>query len=339
MTAEAIGRRLDRFPFPAEEPRPSADRYATWPGQAALLCAGKLDELEALQETLVDKWGAPSALLPSAPNKDEDGAAAPGLGRLFWQLLALGALLLLAALLAGWIASRSAACDCDVPPVPGDGPTVETANLSADLLFDYKMSQPRSDAHRAKIVADLRGLFHEFDGIRIVGVAAHTDPIGSTKDNRTLGQARASTIRGLIAGIIAQPEREGQFAPDPMPPDQAPDGPGREDAPYWKTCFTQYQLNIPKLERPLINLNPLKNTDNRVSCSNASADVVYPACARPDVPKFGQRLGRGYAQRAENLRELTGCLAPMRHVLIRFSYVRLALVPDEKKPTSITGAP
>ena len=338
MTAEGIGRRLERFPFPPLEARPTADRYATWPDQARLLCAGKLDELKALREKLVDELGPPGDPSPpaSAREDDNDSAAAARFGWLFWLVLAFGALLLLAALLAGWIASRSPVCGCSKDPGPG----IETVNLSADLLFDFKMSQPRSDVHRAKIVSDLRGLFHDFHGIRIVAVAAHTDPIGGTQDNQALGRARAATIRHLIADLINHKERDGQFAGDPLPPDQVTDGPGRDDAPFWRTCFTQYQLNVPKAQRPLVDLRPSKNTDHRVPCSQAGASDPYPyaACARPDVPNPRQRPGRGYAQRAENLRELTACLAPMRHVQIQFSYQRLETKSSGSNATSIPGA-
>ena len=347
MTPEAIGRRLTRFRFPPQEALPSAAQYATWPDQARLLCAGKLDDLKGLREKLTKELGPPNQVLSPVPAREDDRevVAVRRPGGFFWLALALGALLLLAALLAGWIAGHSSACACKPTVIDRSvtiTPTVTTASLSTDLVFDFKMSQPRPGAHTDKLVSDLRQLFQSFGGIRITGVSAHTDPIGGTTDNQVLAKARATAIGGLIVGIIAQPDRPGQFVSDKVPIEQA-DGPGQvpADARFWDFCFTKYYLNVHEAQQqPLVDLRPSKNTDHRVPCSQVSkaGGYPYPACAVPDVPGPGHRPQRGYAQRAENLRELTTCLAPMRHVLINFSYDRIVVAPASKNVTPNKGA-
>ena len=57
MSARGISTRLDRYDFPANERRPTPERYSTWPDQADLICQGKFDELASKQEELKKAHG------------------------------------------------------------------------------------------------------------------------------------------------------------------------------------------------------------------------------------------------------------------------------------------
>ena len=350
MRPECIGRLLDRFSFPSWEERPSPAMYSTWSEQARLLCSGRKDLLAEYQAKLKATHGDPGAERArecgTGQNVGGDNAGSVGNQTLRYAV-ALATLLVLLAILTSLIARNLDACRCT--PIILEGQTVyvpvpngiKTANLSADLIFDFNMWEPRSPVHRDKLQADLRSLLREFDGIRVRAVVAHTDPIGSTVDNRLLGQRRAASIRQLLAEIVQNPERPGkQFAADPLPPDQATDGPSGDDtdAAFWRACFDQYYLRVPVAYRPLVDLARKKNSDNRVPCSQAGTGDTYPACARPAVPGPGIRPSRGYAQRAEALRELTACIAPMRHVLIQFSYDSVLPSADAQAPNLVKGA-
>ena len=320
------------FPFPQKDPRPSPERVATWPDQAKLLCSGKFLELAVFQDELRNKYGDPNEASDDPPTLPYGAPTVP----LAWPLVA--ALLFVSALIAWWAAHNSTCCTTtstttNPDPIYFDTPRGRTTvNLSADLIFDFGKDQPRSPAHAEKLIASLKDLFREFDGIRIVSVAAHTDPIGGTADNVALGQRRAATIRAIIAGLIATPERPDQFGPDPMPPDSVPDGPNKGEAYFWQTCFKQYVLDVKPSFQPLVDLRADKNSDKRVLCSTASETDVFPACARREKPRPQARISYAYVEQAEGLREMTACLAPMRHVAIRFSYKRL--IPKEIDATA-----
>ena len=186
MTPVCIGRLLERFPFPEWETRPPAERYATWPDQARLLCAGKSDALGELQKELVGTLGSPTvpateALAANGVDQAPEEASNRHHRLRLPALLAL--LLFLTSLLAWWIATHSLRCECSrtdtvtVETLIVDTPDSWTSeDLSTDLIFDFAMWEPRSPAHRAKLMADLRSLFRQFDGIKIRAVVAHTDP-------------------------------------------------------------------------------------------------------------------------------------------------------------------
>lgn len=343
MSSQCIGRLLERFPFPQGEARPTEERYSSWPEQARLLCAGNTEALHALQQTLIAALGNPAeprqASKPSASSTSQGSVHASGFDRGAWLPAFLAVPLLLAALIAWWEASQSTACRCAESVMPPGGGNA-SGDLSTDLIFDFDRSTPRSPAHEAKLLADLHNLFREFDGIKIRAVVAYTDPIGSTEENRDLARRRAATIRTLIEKIVR--ELPAQFAIDPLPPDQASlDEPSRrEDAAFWQACFSRYFSDLAPADRPLVDLPEAKNSDNRVPCSRASATDIYPypACARLPIPTSNQNLPLGYAQRAEDLRELIECLAPMRRVLIQFSYDRRLPKADKRTPTSTIGA-
>ncbi|KJK15337.1 hypothetical protein UB48_21665 [Pseudomonas sp. 2(2015)] len=180
---------------------------------------------------------------------------------------------------------------------------------------------------------DLKALFLPFNGIEVLAIVAHTDPIGGTEDNKLLGEKRAQFIRNMIQEIIAAPARSQQFSDNPLPTDGVLDGPKKSDFAFWQSCFKDYYLDVKDGFYPLLNLSRKKNIDNRPACTEATAetgrDGLYPACARLKIPEPDQPYPKGYAQRAERLQQLTACLAPMRHVFIKFRFDHQVQAPSQ----------
>lgn len=341
MSVESIERRLNRAKFSDSDRRPTPEQYASWPEQARLLCAGSRDELEALQRSLKEKFGLPvPEAKPEAP-LDRDPAERRALAR----LIALTLAFLFLSLLSWWIAAPckniAAPYKCPDPPVvttvpPVKGPTivlvVSMVELSSDLVFDYNTYEPISPAHRDKLKTQLAKLFSQFYDIQIISIQGHTDPIGATADNQLLGERRAQFIGKLIKEIMDAHVRKGQFSDLKVPVKTTGNGPHGSDFAIWSACFREFNLRPQEDQRsrPLVNLPP-KKKDNRVQCDEADADTgangaPYPACARAPIPKPGSALNRNYAYRAERVREMIACLAPMRHVEINFKSTR---VPPE----------
>lgn len=339
MTAECIARRIKNATFPAGERPPRLEQFASWPQQAALLCANRLDELAALHACLRERFGEPPAAA-AGPVSAEEGAAAPA-----W-LTAMTLGLLLASLLL-WLAGQAAQCGrcaalpppvAQVPPPPPPLPepepqppapkAVTIAELSTDTFFDYNRNEPMSKAHRERVRAELETLFARYDGIEIIDIAAHTDPIGTNADNEKLGQQRARFVLGVIREIIDSARRPAQFKSTTLPASSTGNGPSAGDFAFWHYCFNEFYLE-PKLAAqplPLKNLAPARS-NQRTPCERATAETGrngegYPACARLAVPARG-KVAPGYPQGAERLRELLACVAPMRHVLIKFRYEQL----------------
>lgn len=335
LTTPCVGRLLQRFHFPESEQRPTEQIYSTWPEQARLICAGDDQALLSYQSSIRHPGFAND---PVRSERERDGVLR-GHALLrsddppAWVPCVLGFVFAIASLFAWVLASNGEKCRCDVSKsataAAPTGPSFpwKTVVLSTDLAFDYKMYEPRSPVHRERLKSDLVALFHEFDGITIRSVDAHTDPIGGPEDNRLLALQRKATIDQLISEIVARPERPGQFLSNTYnsatkSERKDANGPSIDDRQFWQFCFETYVKNAPKAQRPLVDLSKAKNTENNVPCSRASPSDSYPACARPDIPPPNERPPRGYAQRAEGVRELTACLSPMRYVRIEFSYKR-----------------
>jgi len=340
MSDENIERRLKRGRFTDKDPMPTPERYGSWRQQATLLCAGRYAELAQLQRDLIAKYGAPPVppqALPvaPAPARQERGDLP--------RFLALMLAFLLLALVAYVVAGR-----CKPPPAPVcpekqtcpvvPVPTVSTIELSSDMLFDYNKDRPISDAHERNAKAQLRDLLAQHEHIEILSIEGHTDPIGSTSFNRSLGARRAAYVGTLLAALM--PGHAGGKAPQELA-SAAGSGPNRDDFEIWRACYAAYfQPGVAKQGwRPLDNL-PASLNDGRIPCRQATLetgreDGRYPACRR--APSDGT-APKDYAQRAERLRELIACLAPMRHVKIRFRSQRLvpaaAAAPGQAAPSS-----
>jgi hypothetical protein len=331
MSEAKIGRMLERAHRPPGEKLPTAEHYRTWPEQAAMLAAGKYDALRDWQGPWLHR-----AEEDQGDATEVDGELDGSRGRTwaeremwFWAALLLLTAALLSAIAApwlGWCSERGGEVVTYPPTSPPPPPTTEKPRtrleLSTDAFFDYK----RSDTyHPAVLRSRLRSLFSRFEGIEVVSVSGHTDPIGSTADNQALGAARATTIVGAIRDV-AKTARTGQFADSHIPTRDAGDGASGEDAEVWRYCYGTFQVSIadPRF-RPLRELDRARNPDRRPACTGQSTAGVtrsgYPACAGPydKVIPAGLKV---YARQAENFREITSCLSPMRHVVVNITYDR-----------------
>jgi hypothetical protein len=118
--------------------------------------------------------------------------------------------------------------------------------------------------------------------------------------------------------------------------DTIPDGPSKGDHAIWRACFEEYFLRVTN-DRPLVDLDPSDNPEGRVPCSradvNTGSDGRFPACARLMLPERKEKVPPGYPLAADRLREMTACLAPMRHVLIEFKYQREQVSGAQKQTT------
>jgi hypothetical protein len=316
MTEACIKRLIDRWPYPSSIPRPTPDQYRTWPKQAQLLCDGKLDDLERYQQEISRDLGTPTTLGASEPKTDR--TRTPN-----WPLLLFGLLSIFLAILFWCLAEQRKWCAC-VPPTTV---TVlrKTVDFASDKLFDFNRDEPFSDHHRAKMLGEIKLSLASFDRITIESIVAYTDPIGATGENVDLARRRAAFIENVLGQVVRESDREGQFASQAVPaPNGSPVGPSPDDFAYWQACFSQFYLANSGDGKdnllPLVDL-PRSKRDRRAACSEATdqtgRDGLYPACARLELP---DQPRRGYAVRAERFRELTACLAPMRHVTITFKH-------------------
>lgn len=311
--------------FPPGEQLPCAEHYRTWPEQAAMIAAGEYGALKAWQR-------------PWLGQDDEDQREETvGVGELdsarrrvwaerevwLWAALALLTASLLCALATPWLGWCSEpGGGLVIEPRPPDQKPRARLELSTDAFFDYKKSDTY---HPAVLRSRLRSLFSRFEGIEVVSVSGHTDPIGATADNQALGAARAATIVNAIREV-AKAAKPGQFTDSPIPTRDAGDGASGEDADVWGYCYSTFQVSItaPRF-RPLRELDRARNPDRRPSCTGQPTAAVsrsgYPACAGPydKVIPAGLKV---YARQAENFREITACLSPMRHVVVNITYDR-----------------
>lgn len=212
-------------------------------------------------------------------------------------------------------------------------PVKDKKEVSTDLIFDYNQDQPYSAEHKKKMDRYLTDLFGDYDEIEITRIVAHTDPIGSTERNLDLARRRGSFIRDALARVAQSPELKAKFKEEVAPGGiVSAHGPSAEDSPYWRACYTRFYTTDAR-NRPLEELHPTLAGD-RPSCSAGTVDTgkdgVYPAC-RGLRPIDAERVaGNIFWQRMENFREMSACLAPMRHVVVYFNRARL--VPPPQSP-------
>ena len=328
MSSESIAKRLDRVSFPADEQKPDIAQYSSWPGQAQHLYLGNYEKLRLLQDTL-----------PNQSYKEESESKQTK-GYMFGDLLAL--LLMIILLLSAFVASRLIAnhpdwCSIDRPISCNNnvGSKIKTVTIpfDTDLVFDFNRSDPISEEHTLRAKNLLTRLLKQYQSIRFTGLSAQTDPIGSEISNRALADKRANFVRTILGEIIAKDE-SGIFLDDTISTSVINESvPSLADYKLWNTCFKKFQIDA--LNKPLEDLPADRNPNNRPLCLQADSDVAegkpFPACRRLMIPKMHSDDNaikvpraeiRSYAMRAENFRELTACLAPMRHVLITFEHTQ-----------------
>lgn len=327
-----------RFHKPPKEDFPKQEHYRTWPEQAAMLAAGRYEALRAWQNAWQEKDTTSRGEKSRKDGVSSIDRSLPGRDR--WFIVSL--LLLIGALISALVSSRLQICNCEKtgdcvsrdpvstpppstpsttkPPLPPPAPKPVRLELATDAIFDYKMP---GTYHPAVLRSHLRNLFQRFEGIQIVRVEGHTDPIGSTADNKKLGRMRTETVLKAIGELITK-AKAGQFANAELPQYAVSAGPQAEDVDVWRYCFDRFQLKVAEPQfRPLRNLSASLNPDKRPSCTaeNAKAGTRYPACAGPYDRTIPRDL-KVYARQAENFREMTSCLSPMRHVVVVISYDR-----------------
>lgn len=220
-----------------------------------------------------------------------------------------------------------------VTPVPKKELVSDVKEVSTDLLFDFNQSSPYSKSHATRMDEYLTELFADYNDIKITKIVALTDPIGSEKSNVNLANARGEYIRAALVRIATSPKLASQFPKAEIPAAVvAGGGPNSGDFAFWKQCFDRFYIQRPNA-RPLEDLER-RLAGNRIPCSLSSVDDGkdgnYPACRRVVVGDAGRTSTRAFAQRLENLRELTACLAPMRRVIVWFKRAPLPPRPGER---------
>lgn len=327
MSSESVAKRLDRVSFPADEQKPNFVQYSSWPVQAEHLYFGSYEKLRLLQATLLNQ------------SSKAESESKQTRGYTFGDLLAL--LLMIILLVSAFVASRLIAnhpdwCSID-SSIPCDevGPTttIITIPFDTDLVFDFNRPNPISEEHTLRAKNLLTRLLKQYQGIRFTGLSAQTDPIGSELSNRPLADKRANFVRTMLEEIIAKDD-SGIFLDNTISTSVINESlPSPADYKLWNTCFKKFQIDV--LNKPLEDLPADRNPNNRPLCLKADSDVAegkpFPACRRLMMPKMHSddntvKVPRAelssYASRAENFRELTACLAPMRHVLITFEHTQ-----------------
>lgn len=314
--------RLSAHTFPSGEDSPVAERYRTWPKQAANICAGDYEGLSREQDRLVAQLG-------EVPTKGEGNTASirPLLPWfiVFAGLLALSVLFFLLSSGRDWCGCPDAVSTCPAcsSPVPNSSPTVESKEVSTDLLFDFNQAEPYSLEHRRRMDAHLQDLFRDFQRIEILGIVAHTDPIGNKARNEALARARGEYMRAAIMRVAQDATLKTHFFQTDIPVEVVKaEGANLGEREVWQQCFRRFYVErLP--DRPLEDLRA-GLADGRPLCSTAASSGIqdaYPACRRL-VASDAHGNAVAYARRAENFRELSACLAPMRHVAIRFKHIR-----------------
>ncbi len=227
----------------------------------------------------------------------------------------------------------------ETPPMTDLDPVPDREEVSTDLVFDYNRGQSYSPQHEEQMDRYLTDMFADYDEIEITQIVAHTDPIGSEQRNRDLAQQRADYIRRAIERVAQAKKLASRFKTAKLPAEiVVAKGPSAGDHIFWKACFDKFYLSQPA-DRPLENLAP-ELAGNRPACSTSTVDNGkdgnFPACRRI-LPGDASRSTIGaFAKRQENFRELTACLAPMRHVVVSFNRARL---PPEAKCPKLSAAP
>ncbi|MCX2900400.1 hypothetical protein [Pseudomonas mandelii] len=328
MSTEHIAKRLNRFDFPATEHKPDVAQYSSWPTQAELLHSGNYSDLKSLQENLIRDAGEETPSNPKRPTK-----------YVFGDLLAL--LMTIILLLLAFISATVIAKHPDWCTNPGSIPCTEgvtgvtSISFDTDLVFDFNHKTPISDEHTNRAKTALTRLLNQYNDIKFKGISAQTDPIGSEISNRPLADKRAEFVRKLLVDIVKEDDK-GLFVDSTVSNSIINESiPSAADYQLWNTCFKKFQLDVN--EKPLEDLPADRNPNNRPLCLQSVGNIApgqhFPACRRLMIPKkhsddstvrVPRAEVRSYALRAEYFRELTACLAPMRHVLITFEHTQKA---------------
>jgi hypothetical protein len=261
-----------------------------------------------------------------------------------WPTLLL--LLLAATALKIGLASAPPKVDEECPPVAGAVATADPnivrdrKEVATDLVFDYNKPDKRNETYSAEHVAKMDSflidLFADYDEIEVTAIIAHTDPIGSEQGNVALAQKRADFVRRAIERVASSKQLASRFnTPTIQPSIMVAEGPSGGDHRFWKACFDRFYVHEPA-NRPLEDLDADlagKRPLCSVSTSDDGKDGIFPACRRIVPGDVGRSDVRGLARRLENFRELTACLAPMRHVVVSFNRARLP--PETKCPKTV----
>lgn len=323
LSERCICRRLSNYPFPPNELPPTSDQYKTWPQQAELICAGEFERLYDEQQSLL------SRCVPSEAGEHTVVDRPCWRTGVLWTALFLTLLILALTLYsvsrsAGWCSA--AFCPACVPTLcPQPIKVSDTKDLSTDLVFEFNKFKPYSDEHVAKMQRDLADFFSDFQNVEIMGIVAHTDPIGNDEDNRDLALKRGEYIRQMLMQVVQLSDVRSRFVTKDIPANVVTAQPAsRADFPFWRACFSRYYLQ--QIAKPLEDLSKDLNPTGRKTCSTSDEDVgadgQYPACRRLMLKDGDRSTVNHYGIRAENFRELTACLAPMRHVLVKFTHTR-----------------
>lgn len=348
MRKECIAKFLKNAHFPPHEIPPDETQYSTWPMQADLICQGKFASLREWQSAELVKR-AVGAEEPTAEHKSRTRRSPDDM---FLLLVFIG--LLIAATLCGYMASTHHWCGtcvahpCPPPPIcstcPDSTRDIELT-VSSDVLFDFKEAKIQGDARRKRAIELLSNAFKDFERVNFYGVSAHTDPIGTISSNKNLAYKRAQDILSLLDLVNKDPARKTPLTDQKLDENLIDSRLGlgadadTEDRQIWRECFSEYYLGkekpISAFDKPLLDLPPDSLTTDQLSCSKASIDTgandPYPGCARPQGP-IGN--ARHTYEVGERFRQIVECLAPMRHVLIKFRV--LSFKPNKSAPNSTT---
>jgi len=325
MRPECVERLLNKAPFPAGESVPTHTMYSTWPMQADLICKGEFSTLREWQFGRLDSRPADSG--DTTPPGDKKSWTWSDSDR---RVLLLTLVLLAISFLFQYFARNRCASNVKEKVVVKciDCKARQPLKLSADQLFEYDKPDIRP-AHRAIVKAQLIDYFKDYNDITITGISAHTDPIGTDEHNRWLADQRAKEVVKIFQEVAAQESVHKHFKPettisnDVIRNEESPLGPGREDYPIWRECFTTYFVGstarILDEDRALTDLPG----QGRTPCSMATSEVgkddgKYPACARKPLPRPGD-TAKHTAFIGRQFTEIVECLAPMRHVLVGFT--------------------
>jgi outer membrane protein OmpA-like peptidoglycan-associated protein len=351
MSIDKLAEIVGRAAHPAEVNPPTPVQYSTWPIQAELIYRGDFQGLRDWQAGW--KPDSKSEIEPTIPVSSPSAHfSAP--------LFVGGLILLMFAILAFVAASVSGACDCTypatpsltTPPTPPTPPTF-TFDLPTDTLFDYNRSAPYGPAQEALLSLQLSGLFSRFTGIAVTNIDAHTDPIGDSNGNKALGIARAQSVLDRIHTLMQKPSLRSHFATQDLPKAPLNPGPNQQDGLIWHDCFDAFQVKQDPRFKPLEDLDSEHNPEGRPPCRTARSSSLnpsaFPACRapyqayfvkdniiRPNQDVFDNKISIG---KAENFRELTSCLAPMRHVVIVFTYTGQVAIPNTPSANHTQSVP
>jgi hypothetical protein len=257
------------------------------------------------------------------------------------------AFVLLALSLAAFTASRPKTLPPEVKCITekieaGESTLVrDKKEVATDLIFDFNQDQTYSPQHEQKMDKYLVDLFSDYDEIEVTKIVAHTDPIGSEQSNLDLARRRGEYIKRAIERVAQSNALASRFNSTTTAPIVViAEGPSANDRAYWQTCFQRFHTSQPPGARPLMPLHTSR-AGERPSCdvvmADSGKDGIYPACRRLTPNDVARRSSAAtFAPRMENFRELTACLAPMRHAVVYFNRARLISVPA-KPATSGTS--